>query len=126
MTRLASLALIAGLLVGCGGATARTPTPAIPERMPAPMSGTVAGETTAFGLSGGDYRVEWTATNDSSCRLFSAWLHESGGNGIKEVASTDVPAGQTERGTANLHDVSAGRWYFEVIGRCAWTLAIGR
>lgn len=118
--------------VGCGGAPAfslgppstvlpvvtfRIPTP-VPEQMPS-FSGTDDLETASFTLSGGDYVVHWTAQGEC---FFGVLMKEDSGTGFEDVVSADVSG--SRNGTANMHDVPRGEWYFDVITGCRWTLRV--
>ena len=105
--------------------------PAANEALPRTYAGTSDQETTSFTLAGGDYVVDWTAQYlgeypDIGC-FFAPYLSEDDGTGFEDIANVDVK-GTLQRGTANLHDVSAGTWFFNVIAgsSCSWTLAIHR
>lgn len=125
--RAASLALICGLLAGCG---ASQPVGRTAETLPGPFSGDTDQETRSFPLVGGDYVVDWTARYvgdypDIGC-FFGPYMSQDGGAGFEDVVSADVKGSATKSGTANLHDVEAGSWFFKVITSCTWTLKIHR
>lgn len=119
LTRLASLALIAALFVGCGGGTSA------PETLPGTFTGDGQGQTASFPLRGGDYVVDWTAANPNTTGVacyFAPAIKQSDGAGFADVAGVDVDT--TTQATANLHGLGAGTWYFDVITGCSWTLLI--
>ena len=131
MRSLVSLLCLAALLGGCGAPANRTSQatsqPPAGEALPAPFSGENAGQTATFTLAGGDYIVDWTATDTSSSGVgcyFAPALKEDGGAGYESLPDAEPEGGGTKSGSANLHDVAGGRWYFDIITHCAWTLAI--
>ena len=116
--------LVTALLVtGCSAL------PAAAETLPGQFSGTTEGQTASFALRGGDYIVDWSATeadqNGAGC-YFAPALKQDSGSGFETLPDVDVPTGSTKQGSANLHDVGAGNWYFDVITHCHWTLRIHR
>ncbi len=125
--RTARLALVGLLITACGGTVApprSTPPGRVTvkpaEQLPS-FSGNTEQETDRFHLSGGDYKVQWTArANDSAC-FFSAFLD---GPGFEDIVSADVET--SESGTANLHDVEAGEWFVNVTSHCQWTIRFAR
>jgi hypothetical protein len=149
--RTARLALIAMLLVGCGGTAATqnpgltlrpvTPTPALAhpiassvlnttarpaaqEAFPPPFSGEGGGETQSFTLRGGDYAIDWTARNVNTSGVPCYFAPALQGAGYANVVGLDVDT--TKQGTAYAHGLEGGQWYFDVITGCAWTLRIHR
>ncbi len=110
-----------------GGRLIPTRPPPANETLPGAFTGEGEQQTATFTLAGGDYIVDWTARDTGSSNVgcfHSADLKADSGSDRESVVITSPDGGQTKSGQANVHDVSGGRWYFDVISGCAWTLRI--
>lgn len=97
------------------------------------LSGTADTRTTEpFQLSGGTYRVEWSAraAPDRNCH-FRARLRATDERVLpKDIASRSLPVGQSAEGVAYVHNVERGLHYLDLtplVGQaCQWTMSLAR
>lgn len=105
---------------------ASAPTPDAPATDAVSLSGTETKKTQPFGLQGGTYRAQWTATLKSSSCYFGAELRSPDSSEYEQIANTTLE----ERGTVKsdetvLYNIPGGIYYLDVdTTGCDWTITI--
>jgi hypothetical protein len=129
-----SLALVAGLLVGCsGGASMATPnpssavasatpaTPSSPAREMVTVKGSGIASSKPFHLAG-NYAVAWVATPKGSSGCYhGATLKRADGTYLFEHIGSDLINGsEPTNGETNLYNLDDADYYIDASSGCKW------
>jgi hypothetical protein len=77
-----------------------------------------------FGLSGGEYSVNWTAQTSSPECTHSASLHASEDGRLIQPLGGGQVFGGIASGQSSLHDLPGASYYIDAISTCRWTITL--
>lgn len=101
------------------------PSPVPPEQ-PITFRGSSTTNTKPFTLSGGAYTIAWSATASHSFGCVHGGYLEAVDPSVRifESFGSGPDYAGTENGTTEVYNLSAGRYYFNIISGCDWSVSI--
>ena len=103
--------------------------PNLPSDQPQTLTGQSAMNTKPFSLQGGNYNIDWVATDGlgSSCNQI-AYLKSVPAAGVAAfstlISNDQAAKGQTSHGETQAYAVPAGQFYVASEGDCGWSITV--
>lgn len=105
---------------------APTATPTPPAMNPIGLTGRGRLNTPPFRLDGGNYSVEWTASDSGTVGCFHSGDMRAvdGSPGAETVGSGSVERGKSRTGATQMYNVKPNTYYLAISSSCDWSVTI--